>query len=139
MDVEIASHFSKRSFDIGIAALVVLLAMLFTLPEYVGLELTITMMATLGGLVGMYVILITEVVHRTALALFGALVMLIVLFSTGVLDPHDSVDFVIGAIDFNTIGLLLGMMVIVGILEKLESSNTLELRLQKFQKEMSGS
>jgi len=116
MDVEIASHFSMRSFGIGIAALVVLLAMLFTLPEYVGLELTITMMATLGVLVGMYVILITEVVHRTALALFGALVMLIVLFTTGVLDTHDSVDFVIGAIDFNTIGLLLGMMVIVGIL-----------------------
>jgi len=116
MDVEIASHFSMRSFGIGIAALVVLLAMLFTLPEYVGLELTITMMATLGVLIGMYVILITEVVHRTALALFGALVMLIVLFSTGMLDPHDSVDFVIGAIDFNTIGLLLGMMVIVGIL-----------------------
>jgi len=116
MDVEIASHFSMRSFGIGIAALVVLLAMLFTLPEYVGLELTITMMATLGVLIGMYVILITEVVHRTALALFGALVMLIILFSTGVLDPHDSVDFVIGAIDFNTIGLLLGMMVIVGIL-----------------------
>ncbi len=87
-----------------------------SLPEYVGLELTITMMATLGVLVGMYVILITEVIHRTALALFGALVMLIVLFTTGVLDPHDSVDFVIGAIDFNTIGLLLGMMVIVGIL-----------------------
>ena len=116
MDVEIASHFSMRSFGIGIAALAILLVMLFTLPEYVGLELTITMMATLGVLVGMYVILITEVVHRTALALFGALVMLIVLFTTGVLDPHNSVDFVIGAIDFNTIGLLLGMMVIVGIL-----------------------
>jgi len=116
MDVEIASHFSMRSFGIGIAALVVLLVMLFTLPEYVGLDLTITMMATLGVLIGMYVILITEVVHRTALALFGALVMLIILFFTGVLEPHDSVDFVIGAIDFNTIGLLLGMMVIVGIL-----------------------
>jgi len=116
MDVEIASHFSMRSFGIGMAALLVLLVMLFTLPEYVGLDLTITMMATLGVLVGMYVILITEVVHRTALALFGALVMLVVLFYTGVLDPHDSVDFVIGAIDFNTIGLLLGMMVIVGIL-----------------------
>ena len=69
MDVEIASHFSMRSFAIGIVALVVLLAMLFTLPEYVGLELTVTMMATLGVLIGMYVILITEVIHRTALAL----------------------------------------------------------------------
>jgi len=116
MDVEIASHFSMRSLAIGMVALVVILAMLFTLPEYVGLELTLTMMATLAVLLGMYVILITEVIHRTAIALFGALVMLIVLFMTGVLDPHDSVDFVIGAIDFNTIGLLLGMMVIVGIL-----------------------
>ena len=116
MDVEIASHFSMRGLVIGMVALVVLNVMLFTLPEYVGLELTITMMATLGVLIGMYVILITEVIHRTALALFGALVMLIVLFSTGVLDTHDSVDFVIGSIDFNTIGLLLGMMVIVGIL-----------------------
>ncbi len=105
-----------KAFAIGMVALLVMLVMLFTLPEYVGLELTLTMMATLGVLLGMYVILITEVIHRTAIALFGALVMLIVLFVTGVLDPHDSVDFVIGAIDFNTIGLLLGMMVIVGIL-----------------------
>jgi len=110
------SHFSMRALAIGMVSLVVILAMLFTLPEYVGLELTLTMMATLAVLLGMYVILITEVIHRTAIALFGALVMLIVLFMTGVLDPHDSVDFVIGAIDFNTIGLLLGMMVIVGIL-----------------------
>ena len=36
-------------------------------------------------MVGMYVILITEVIHRTALALLGALVMLIILFYTGVL------------------------------------------------------
>ena len=116
MDVEVASHFSMRTFAIGMVALLVMLVMLFTLPEYVGLELTLTMMATSAVLLGMYVILITEVIHRTAIALFGALVMLIVLFMTGVVDPHDSVDFVIGAIDFNTIGLLLGMMVIVGIL-----------------------
>ena len=42
MDVEIASHFSMRSFAIGIVAVVVLNLMLFTLPGYVGLELTIT-------------------------------------------------------------------------------------------------
>jgi len=82
MDVEIASHFSMRGMVIGIVAVVVLNLMLFTLPAYVGLELTITMMATLGVLVGMYVILITEVIHRTALALLGALVMLIILFYT---------------------------------------------------------
>jgi len=56
MDVEIASHFSMRGMIIGIVAVVVLNLMLFTLTGYVGLELTITMMATLGVLVGMYVI-----------------------------------------------------------------------------------
>ena len=60
MDVEVASHFSMRGLVIGMVALVVLNVMLFTLPEYVGLELTITMMATLGVLVGMYVILIQK-------------------------------------------------------------------------------
>ncbi len=59
MDVEIASHFSMKGMVIGIIAVIVLNLMLFTLPEYVGLELTITMMATLGVLLGMYVILIT--------------------------------------------------------------------------------
>ena len=97
-------------------ALVALIGMLFTLPEYIGLELTIAMMLTLSVLLGMYVILITEVLHRATLALFGALLIIIVLIYTGIIPAHDSVDFVIGAIDFNTIGLLLGMMIIVGIL-----------------------
>jgi len=73
---------------------------------------------TLAVLLGMYVILITEVVHRTTLALFGALVIIIVLIYTGIIPAHDSLDFVIGSIDFNTIGLLLGMMIIVGILSE---------------------
>ncbi len=90
--------------------------MLFTLPEMIGLEFTVAMALTMSVLMGIYVILVTEVIHRTALAMIGALVILIVLIYTGLLPAHDSVDFVIGSIDFNTIGLLLGMMIIVGIL-----------------------
>jgi Na+/H+ antiporter NhaD/arsenite permease-like protein len=48
--------------------------------------------------------------------MIGALLILSVLIYTGLIPEHDSVDFVIGSIDFNTIGLLLGMMIIVGIL-----------------------
>ena len=106
----------KKHLTVGAMALVALIGMLFTLPEYIGLELTIAMMLTLSVLLGMYVILITEVLHRATLALFGALLIIIVLIYTGIIPAHDSVDFVIGAIDFNTIGLLLGMMIIVGIL-----------------------
>ncbi len=90
--------------------------MLFTLPDMIGLEFTIGMTLTLSVLIGIYVILISEVVHRTTLAMFGALLIIIVLIQTEIIPAHDTVDFVIGAIDFNTIGLLLGMMIIVGIL-----------------------
>jgi len=96
--------------------LVVIISMLFTLPDMIGLEFTIGMTLTLSVLIGIYVILITEAIHRTTLAMFGALLIIIVLIQTEIIPAHDTVDFVIGAIDFNTIGLLLGMMIIVGIL-----------------------
>jgi len=100
---------------IGIA-MVGIVVMLFTLPQMIGLEFTIAMALTMSVLMGIYVILVTEVIHRTALAMVGALIILIILIYTGLIPAHDSVDFVIGSIDFNTIGLLLGMMIIVGIL-----------------------
>ncbi len=96
--------------------LVVIVAMLFILPDMIGFEFTIGMTLTLSVLIGIYVILITEAIHRTTLAMFGALLIIIVLIQTEIIPAHDAVDFVIGAIDFNTIGLLLGMMIIVGIL-----------------------
>lgn len=96
--------------------LVVIISMLFTLPDMIGLEFTIGMTLTLSVLIGIYVILITEAIHRTTLAMFGALLIIIVLIQTEIIPAHDTLDFVIGAIDFNTIGLLLGMMIIVGIL-----------------------
>jgi len=97
-------------------SLVGIIIMLFTLPQMIGLEFTIAMAMTMSVLMGIYVILVTEVIHRTALAMVGALIIIIILIYTGLIPAHDSVDFVIGSIDFNTIGLLLGMMIIVGIL-----------------------
>jgi len=54
-----------------------------------------------------YVILLSEKVHRTVIALFGAGVAIV----TGVLNQTQA----IAGIDFNTIALLTGMMIIVGI------------------------
>ncbi|HEU04856.1 MAG TPA: hypothetical protein ENH95_07090 [Nitrosopumilus sp.] len=101
---------------IGGIVLLVIIAMLFTLPDMIGLEFTIAMSLTLSVLMGIYVILVTEAIHRTSLVMIGALFIIIILIYTGLIPAHDTVDFVIGAIDFNTIGLLLGMMIIVGIL-----------------------
>lgn len=59
-------------------------------------------------------LIVTEKVHRTVIAFFGAVVM--VLF--GILGDFYHPSDAIKAIDFNTIGLLMGMMVLIAILEK---------------------
>ncbi|HBV97265.1 MAG: membrane protein [Peptococcaceae bacterium BICA1-7] len=54
-----------------------------------------------------YAVIVSEKVHRTVVALAGAAVLGL----TGLLTPEQGVE----AVDFNTIGLLVGMMIIVGI------------------------
>lgn len=57
-----------------------------------------------------YGIIISEKIHRTIIALFGAVLLLVL----GILAQTEA----IGYIDFNTIGLLTGMMIVVGITRK---------------------
>jgi len=54
-----------------------------------------------------YAVIISEKIHRTVVAFVGAALVVVI----GILSPEKAV----GAIDFNTIGLLVGMMIIVGI------------------------
>ena len=61
-------------------------------------------------LVVSYIILFTEKLNRAVVALIGASVMIF----TGILTQQTA----IAGIDFNTIALLIGMMIIVGIAEK---------------------
>ena len=61
-------------------------------------------------LVVCYIILFTEKLNRAVVALIGASVMIF----TGILTQQTA----IAGIDFNTIALLIGMMIIVGIAEK---------------------
>jgi Na+/H+ antiporter NhaD/arsenite permease-like protein len=57
-----------------------------------------------------YGIIVSEKIHRTIIALFGATLLLVL----GVLAQTEAISY----IDFNTIGLLAGMMIIVGITRK---------------------
>ncbi|MDD4237272.1 MAG: ArsB/NhaD family transporter [Desulfotomaculaceae bacterium] len=57
-----------------------------------------------------YAIIVSEKIHRTVIALVGACLLILV----GILHLESAVS----AIDFNTIGLLVGMMIIVGITRK---------------------
>lgn len=57
-----------------------------------------------------YGIIISEKIHRTIIAAVGAALLIV----TGVLTQGKAIEY----IDFNTLGLLLGMMIIVGITQK---------------------
>jgi len=61
-----------------------------------------------------FTLILSERVHRTVIGMFGAVLMVAVGMYFGFYDPGKALN----AIDFNTIGLLLGMMTIVAILEQ---------------------
>lgn len=69
------------------------------------------MTAALLIFLGSYGAIISEKVHRTIVAIFGGALMIIAGEIMGFYGQHSAV----GAIDFNTVGLLVGMMLIVGI------------------------
>ncbi|MFH1661629.1 MAG: ArsB/NhaD family transporter [Candidatus Falkowbacteria bacterium] len=60
---------------------------------------------------GSYSAIISEKIHRTTVALFGGALMIILGVFLGFYNQHEAIS----VIDFNTIGLLIGMMIIVGI------------------------
>ncbi len=60
---------------------------------------------------GSYGVIISEKIHRTVVAIFGGALMVVLGVLLGFYDQHAAV----GAIDFNTVGLLVGMMIVVGL------------------------
>jgi len=58
--------------------------------------------------------ILTERIHRTVIGLVGAMAMIVAGIALDFYHPHEA----IAAIDFNTIGLLLGMMIVVVMLEE---------------------
>lgn len=55
----------------------------------------------------MYVVIVSEKIHRTVAAMLGATIMVLL----GIMDQETALHHV----DFNTLGLLVGMMVLVGV------------------------
>jgi len=58
--------------------------------------------------------ILTERIHRTVIGLFGAMAMIVTGTLLNFYHPEDA----LAAIDFNTIGLLFGMMILVALLER---------------------
>lgn len=62
---------------------------------------------TIGIFLLTYIVIITEKIHRTVTALSGAMLLILL----GVISQEQAIE----GIDFNTIGLLVGMMVIISL------------------------
>lgn len=54
-----------------------------------------------------YVVMLSEKVHRTVIAMFSAALLILL----GVINQHQAIE----GVDFNMLGILIGMMIIVGI------------------------
>jgi Na+/H+ antiporter NhaD/arsenite permease-like protein len=101
---------------IGILVILILSICVLVLPRFLGLELDLSVSLSVIVLLSVYVVLSFEIVHRTAIALLGAAIILIIGVSTNLFSAQESFEFAVNSVDFNTIGLLLGMMIIVAIL-----------------------
>ena len=106
-----------KKYTIGLIIIAIYAIALFTVPPLLfDKDVTPILASITLVMVGVYVLLGLEIVHRTVLAAFAAILSIILAITLGSIPAEESLDFVIEAIDFNTIGLLLGMMIIVAIL-----------------------
>jgi len=69
--------------------------------------MSLTFLTAVGIFAASYIIIISEKIHRTVISISGATLMILL----GILNQEKAIE----GIDFNTLGLLVGMMVIVGI------------------------
>jgi Na+/H+ antiporter NhaD/arsenite permease-like protein len=103
---------------IGLVMIIVFAVLIFSIPQLVGKKnMALILSISALVLISVYIMLSLEIIHRGSLALLGATIIVAAAIAFGALQPEESLDFIVEeAIDFNTIGLLLGMMVIVAIL-----------------------
>jgi Na+/H+ antiporter NhaD/arsenite permease-like protein len=106
---------NKRIF-IAVSIIVLFAILIFLIPSLLGKKITPILPISAIVMVSIYVVLSFEILHRTSIALLGATILIAASISLQTITPQKSLNFITEIIDFNTIGLLLGMMIIVAVL-----------------------
>jgi Na+/H+ antiporter NhaD/arsenite permease-like protein len=106
----------SRKNIIGSLIIVLFSVLIFIIPPLLDREIHPILSLSTIVMVSIYVVLSFEIIHRTAIAILGAVILVGLVIAFQLVVPHESLDFIIELIDFNTIGLLFGMMIIVVIL-----------------------
>jgi len=107
---------APRRVAIGIALIAAFAVLIFAVPPALGKNIHPMILVSAFVLVSIYIVLSFEFLHRSTIALAGAISIIIAALAFGTIQAEQSFEFIVGAIDYNTIGLLLGMMIIVAIL-----------------------
>ena len=105
-----------RKRIIGIALIAAFGLAIFLVPPALGRNISPAILVSAFILASVYVALSFEFLHRTTAALIGAAAIVGAVVVLGDIPAQESFDFIVGSVDYNTIGLLLGMMIIVAIL-----------------------
>jgi Na+/H+ antiporter NhaD/arsenite permease-like protein len=105
-----------RKIAIGLGLIAAFAVLLFAVPQAIGQEISPMILVSAFILVSVYVVLSFEFLHRSSVALVGAISIIVAALVLGSIQAEESFEFIVSVIDYNTIGLLLGMMIIVAIL-----------------------
>ena len=125
---------AKNKRLVGLFVLAIVVILFLVIPDLVGIEISLSLRLTSLGLLAVYVLLSFEILHRTTIAMVGATFVILIGILTGLFTASTSFEFAITSIDFNTIGLLLGMMIIVAILGETGVFEYLGVRMSKASK-----
>ena len=106
--------------------------LIFTVPLLLDKKVDPLLSISVVVMISIYLVLSFELLHRTSIALLGATILIIAAITLGTLSPQKSLDFITEIIDFNTIGLLLGMMIIVSILGETGVFNWVAVKATEF-------
>jgi Na+/H+ antiporter NhaD/arsenite permease-like protein len=105
-----------KKIGIALGLIAAFAVILFAVPLAIGLEIAPMILISAFILVSVYIVLSFEFLHRSSVALMGAISIIVAALVFGSIHAEESFEFIVGVIDYNTIGLLLGMMIIVAIL-----------------------
>ena len=106
---------AKNKRLVGLFVLAIVVILFLVIPDLVGIEISLSQRLTSLGLLAVYVLLSLKYFIELLLQWWGNLCHTY-RHPHGALHASTSFEFAISSIDFNTIGLLLGMMIIVTIL-----------------------
>jgi Na+/H+ antiporter NhaD/arsenite permease-like protein len=134
LDISKSKLRQNRKATIGLIVIATLSILALIIPSAAGWRISQALILTAIVLLSVYIALSFELVHRAVIALFGAGIVIMIIVSAGIIGAADSFEFAINSVDFNTIGLLLGMMIIVAILAETGIFQYIGIKLSKISK-----